>query len=113
MITKELRLKKATDFSKTYKFGQSYNHPELYIKSLKTGYKTSKFAVVIPKKVAKLAVKRNRARRRVYEIIRVNQPNIAGGYNIIITLKSDLSSLTPSKLTEVLLKGLQKLGITK
>lgn len=109
MITKELRLKKATDFSKTYKFGKSYNHPELYIKSLKNGYKISRFAVVIPKKVTKLAVKRNRARRRVYEILRTNQPNIVGGYNIIITLKSDLSSLTPKQLTDILLQGIKNI----
>lgn len=113
MITKEYRLKKATDFSKTYKFGQNYNHQELYIKSLKTGYKISKFAVVIPKKVTKQAVKRNRARRRVYEIIRVNQPNISGGYNIIVTLKSDLTSLTPKDLTQILMQGFNKLKIVK
>lgn len=108
MIAKDFRLKKATDFSKTYKYGKSYNHPELYIKSLKTGYKTSKFAVVIPKKVTKLAVKRNRARRRVYEILRTNQSNIISGYNIIITLKSDLSHLSPKQLTDILLQGLKK-----
>ena len=111
MITQELRLKKATDFSKVYKFGKSYNHTELYIKSLKNGYNKSKFAVVIPKKITKSAVKRNRARRRVYEILRINQPNMTSGYNIIITLKSDLSSLTPKQLTDILLQGLKKLEV--
>ncbi len=113
MITRTLRLKKATDFSKTYKFGKSYNHTELYIKSLKNGYQTSKFAVVIPKKVTKSAVKRNRARRRVYEILRINQPNMVGGYNIIITLKSDLANIIPKQLSTTVLQGLKKLEVIK
>jgi len=111
MIAREYRLRKATDFSKTYKFGKSYNHPEFYIKSLQSKLPLSRFAVVIPKKVAKSAVVRNRARRRVYEIVRINLSQIKPGYTIIITLKSDLVSIKPKELEQQLVKGLQGLHI--
>lgn len=111
MIKRQYRIKKATDFTKTYKFGKSYNQQDFYIKSLKSNFPVSRFAVVIPKKVTKSAVKRNTARRRVYEIIRVNITKIQPGYTIIITLKSDLKDLSPTQLKTNIIKALQTLKI--
>ena len=111
MISRGFRLRKATDFSKTYKFGKSYNNPGFYIKTLSGQGGVSRFAVVVPKKVSKRAVDRNRARRRIYEIIRLNLPKISPGYTIIITVKSDLEATPPKSLESDLLQGLRKLQI--
>ncbi len=111
MIARGFRLRKATDFSKTYKFGKSYNHSSLYIKALPSKSPVSRFAVVVPKKVSKKAVERNRARRRIYEIIRLNLSRIDTGYTIIITAKSNLEDLNPKQLETILLTGLNSLKI--
>lgn len=50
--------------------------------------KTSRIAVVISKKVHKSAVGRNRMRRRIYEIIRHELPQINGIYDIAVIVTS-------------------------
>ena len=50
--------------------------------------KGQRFAVVVSKKVLKSAVGRNRIRRRVYESIRLNQPETHADYIFIIHDKS-------------------------
>ncbi len=111
MIARGFRLKKTTDFSKTYKYGKSYNHQSFYIKALKNSYPTTRLAVVAPKKNVRRAVDRNRARRRVYEIFRHIYPNVAPGYIIIITVKDDLSKLNHEQLATDIHLGLKKLSI--
>lgn len=46
-------------------------------------------AVVVSKKISKSAVKRNRIRRRLYEIVRSHQSAITEPYDIAITVYSD------------------------
>lgn len=48
--------------------------------------KYSRIAVVVSKKVAKKAVDRNRIRRRLYEIIRLNIPKIKNPHDIVFTV---------------------------
>ena len=61
----------------------------LTIKYLSNNYrKTSRFSVIISKKIAKTAVLRNRIRRRIYEIIRQEIPNITAVYDVAIIVNS-------------------------
>jgi ribonuclease P protein component len=46
----------------------------------------TRVAVVISKKVIKSAPKRNRVRRRVYEILRTNWPHIEPAHDIVLTV---------------------------
>lgn len=48
----------------------------------------SRFAVIVSKKVLKAAAKRNRVRRRVYEIIRHHSDEFVQGYDYSITVFS-------------------------
>ena len=50
--------------------------------------KNSSFAVVISKKVLKSAVRRNRVRRRIYEIIRRELPNLKNSQDIAVIVFS-------------------------
>lgn len=47
---------------------------------------TSRVAVVVTKKVQKAAPRRNRIRRRVYEIVRTNWEHIKPGHDILISI---------------------------
>lgn len=44
----------------------------------------SRFSVVVSKKILKSAVKRNRVRRRIYEYIRANIPQLDAVHDIVI-----------------------------
>ena len=48
----------------------------------------SRYAVIIAKKVLKSSAKRNRVRRRVYEVIRLHEHEIPSGYDFSVTVFS-------------------------
>lgn len=69
-------------------------------------------AVVVSKKISKSAVKRNRIRRQVYEVIR--QAKITGAYDLVVTIYSDKAlDLPPSQLADQVQKLLSQAGVTK
>lgn len=49
-----------------------------------------RFSVVISKKVLKSAVKRNRVRRRIYEIIRLELSQLQGGFDTVVMVFSPI-----------------------
>lgn len=83
-----------------YQRGQTARGPML---SLKFAHRDSsrpyRVAVVVSRKVSKSAVKRNRIRRRLYELVRQSQVQIAGGTDLVITVFDErLADTPPAKL---------------
>ena len=69
-------------------------------------------AVVVSKKISKSAVKRNRMRRRIYEIVRKNESNIVPSFDIVVTVYSDQVATVPSReLEESVCLLLEKSGV--
>lgn len=50
--------------------------------------KNSRFTVVVSKKVIKSAVRRNRIRRQIYEIVRLEEPTLKSGYDMALMVFS-------------------------
>lgn len=74
--------------------------------------KSSRFAVIVSKKTHKSAVGRNRIRRRVYEILRLENPKFAGTYDIaIIVTSGEVMSADFVELTEQLTEILKSAGV--
>ena len=72
----------------------------------------SRLAVVVGKKVSKSAVKRNRIRRRVFEVIRRHWDHLAPQTDMVLTVFSlDVASLPPAELEDMLLDVLHQAGI--
>ncbi len=62
-----------------------------------------RIAVVISKKIMKSAVKRNRIRRRLYEAIRAELPNLKGHSDIVfIVISPEIFTANPSDITKAL-----------
>lgn len=77
--------------------------------SLNERRKTPRFAVVVSKKVQKSAVGRNRIRRRMYELLRIELPHLKPQGDIVIIVTSpdcrqmpinDLQQLIQTTLTK-------------
>ena len=65
--------------------------------------KHGRFAVVISKKVIKSAVKRNRLRRRIYEIIRQELPTLKDSHDIVLMVFSaEVYSMSHEALVELI-----------
>jgi len=102
MIKKELKLKKI-NFDEFLKFSKKIKSKNFTI--FKKDADDKKFAVIISSKKIKKAVDRNRIKRRIYEIIRLNIDIIPLGHFIIFPEPSCLK-LDFKKLEEELIKNI-------
>jgi len=101
MLKKINRLTKNKEFDSVWKNGRSSFDAILGVKSLANGLTVNRFGILVSLKVSKLAVERNKIKRRLREIIRAELDNIKIGNDItIIALapanKKDFSGLEAS-----------------
>jgi ribonuclease P protein component len=95
-----------------YRQGQTVRGAQLSLKyALNRRRQTYRVAVVVSRKVDKSAVVRNRIRRRVYEVVRLNATGMDAPYDLIFTaFSSQLVELEPSKLEQLVVEQLQRAG---
>lgn len=75
--------------------------------------KTSDYraAVVVSKKITKSAPKRNRIRRRIYEIVRLNGPKYLKNHDIAFIVFSDqLANMEHSELESLIVDQLKQIS---
>lgn len=73
-----------------YKKGRRLGTNSLSISFIITKDETTKFAVFVPKKIFKKAHDRNRAKRRIFELIRTNYDNFPGNLSVIFFAKKEV-----------------------
>ncbi len=83
------RLRKTTEIERVWKRGRSFFNPLLQFKIAPNGLPLTRFAVVVGIKAHKRAVKRNLVKRRVREALRALLPEIAPGFDAIVTGKRE------------------------
>ncbi len=72
----------------------------------------SRVAVVVGKKVSKSAVKRNRIRRRVFEVVRTHLDVLKPSHDVSLTVFSlELLTMPPKELEGVVLGALAQAGL--
>lgn len=86
-----------------YKNGTAVRTRLITIKSTHNAHrKTSRFAVVVSKKVHKSAVGRNRIRRRLYEIIRLELPKMTQSHDVaVMVFSSEVLHMPAAELSEL------------
>ncbi len=78
------------------------------LKYVKNGSDASRFAVVVPNKVTKIAVKRNAVRRQYREIFRLHLAEIAPGFDVILLVGKPALDLAFDEKASRLLRNLRK-----
>jgi ribonuclease P protein component len=98
-----------------YKNGQAVRSHHVTVKYTTNPHrKTSRFAVVVSKKVLKSAVGRNRVRRRIYEIIRSELPNIKNVSDVVvIVFSAELATMPSEELSSTLRQLFETAGLYK
>ncbi len=111
MLAKLNRLRNSRDIARVYKRG-AYGSSSgvLSVKAAPSGRAHARLVVVVPKKVDKRAVIRNRIRRRILGIIGQNLATLRPGYDIVISVHRDVSELTTGVLSDHLTAALVKAG---
>lgn len=74
--------------------------------------KDSRVAVVVGRKVTKVAPKRNRIRRRVYEVVRVHWPELQAPYDMAFFVYDEaVAEMDFAELEGLILQLLEEAGI--
>lgn len=96
MLAKRLRFHGHGSLKYLYKNADAYRSRLFTMKAIANPHRSSsRFSVVVSKKVHKSAVGRNRIRRRVYEIIRRRSTELIGVYDVAVIVTSGEVLLAP------------------
>lgn len=88
MLPLKNRLKKAKDFLVINRKGRSFFSSYFRLKYLENELGLSRFAFIVSNKISKKATVRNQIKRQLREIVRLNQPRIKSGYDVIISVSN-------------------------
>lgn len=115
MIDKTHRFQGHGSLRFVYQKGQTVRGP---FSALKYAYNrrrdTFRMAVVVSRKVHKSAVVRNRIRRRVYEVVRLQTTRIQGPFDIVfIAYNEQLASMPAEQLRLLVNEQLEKARIVQ
>ena len=108
VLTRSRRLDK-NEFREIFKEGRIIESGLFRIKFLPNQIKLSRFGVVVSSKNFKKAVLRNKLKRQISEIIRLNIAEIKTGFNVIVFIRPEVLSQSPAELKEKLLRSLGKI----
>lgn len=100
MLAKDNRLAKRQDFQNVYQNGSFFSSGAMSLKAATNGLLQTRIGFSIEKKYFKKAVERNRIKRLLREIFRLNIPQIKSGFDIVIFYrklgpKTDLKTVAP------------------
>ncbi|MEK7537047.1 MAG: ribonuclease P protein component [Patescibacteria group bacterium] len=109
-LPSKYRFSNSNQIKEVFKKGKSFNSGFFKIKFIPAAPGLKKFAFIIGLKVSKKAVVRNKIKRRISEIIRLNLLKIKPGYFIIVIVKPQAANEEPRNLEEALINSLIKIG---
>lgn len=111
MLARTYRLRRSKDIVKVYQRGRYAGGHDFVVKAHKSNWPNSRLAIVVSRKISKSAVIRNRIRRRLSGLVEELWQTVRPGYDIVISVRSDISALPADKLRESLSEQLRRLGI--
>src|SRR4030043_184121 len=106
-------LKNKKDFEKVAKTGRPFFARELGFKLIKNNLTYNRYGIVVNLKVDKRAIVRNKIRRQLREIIRLNNENFKQSYDLMILTRESVKELKYKEIEEKLLKLFEKAKILK
>ena len=101
------RLVRRAEYDAVYREGRRRSSGEFTVFLRANGLEFSRFGWSVKKALGK-AIRRNRVRRRLREILRVHRREIAPGWDIVIHPRSSVGTANLSVLTDELLKLLPR-----
>lgn len=115
MLHRSHRFHGLGSLKRVYQHGQTVRTPLLAVKVLRNERRHNyRAAVVVSRKVNKSAVVRNRLRRRVYEQLRLQGPQITAPFDMVFTVYGEqLNDLKPSQLHALVQDLLTRAGAFK
>ena len=107
MLHKELRINRGKDYSSIYKKSKKIRGNYVIVFARENHLNHNRFGIVTSKKIGN-AVVRNRAKRQIREIIRININKIQIGYDVVIVAKFNIKEAIFEKIEIDLLRIIKK-----
>lgn len=105
-------LKKNYEFKRLYNKGKTAVTPYLVVYSLRTGRGVNRVGYTVSTKLGK-AVVRNRVRRRLREIYRLNSDKLKNGIDIVVVARARCVNGDYAKIEKAFLQACGQLGLLK
>jgi len=117
MLIKENRLRKKKDFETIFKNGKTFKEGFLILKITNNNLETNRFGFIISQKVSKKATIRNRIKRRLREVVRLNikeeGDNKKTGVDVALIMLPGIDKKDFSETKESLIKLFKRAGIAQ
>ncbi len=115
MLTKYNRLTKEKDFKVVFKAGKKYSllGTGIYLKVRENNLEQSRFGFVISKKVSKKAVVRNKIKRRLREVVRIDISEIKRGVDVVVVVLPGFEKNNFQTVKEKINNLFRKAGLIK
>ena len=109
MLKKQNRLRKTNEFKRAFRSGKGYEAKGILVKTRISGETNARVGVIVSKKVAKEAVRRNRIRRMVSEAVQEMLPELKNDRDVVVvtlpTFMAKKTHETASIIKEVFRKA--------
>ncbi len=113
MLSKINKLKKDNDFKNVFEKGKYSQKEFIKIKFSKNDLGISRFGFMIGLKISKKAVERNKIKRWLQEIIRLNLKEIKTGFDIIIMANPEILGKKHNQVEDNLINLLKESKLIK
>ena len=113
MLKKINRIRKDKEFDRVFKTGHSFYGRVLGIKATDNDLGTNRFGIIISTKVSKKAVIRNKFRRQIRAIIRLNLPLLKEGFDVVIIVFPLILDKNYQELEQIVQNGFKRLNLYK
>ncbi len=115
MLKKQNRLTSKFEFNVTKKYGKKFSAKffNLYYLDAKNYEGEPKFGIVVPNTFSKSAPQRNRAKRLLREVVRLNLEGFKNGYWIVIFPKDSIKDTKYEEISTEFNKVLSEIFISR
>ncbi len=100
---KNFRLLRRSEFRRVYEEGQRRSAPLCSVFFHSNGLTETRLGITTPTRLGN-AVVRNRVKRRLREVFRLNRSAIAGGWDIVVNPRQAVARVSFTKLTQEILR---------
>lgn len=106
-MQRRFRLRRSEDFRRLRESGVTQRHPLMVLSFTPNGEPHNRYGFIVSKRFGS-AVKRNRMRRRLREIMRTLHPAVLPGYDIVIIVRQPLTQQPYAELLRIVRELLRR-----